>query len=212
MSDNPIQIHRYIQLSVKEPLDKSQIRTWLSSVKATAPSGILASIQTTDDKGALKSVSMVHRETSKRHMYLIPLTRDIGQNEVQKIVDDFAKKEPNLDFDIESNEIQIERDENNSISLNDEKHLAICKAMAKARHEKWMKERLRDGWRYGINFDKDEKTHPLLRPWEQLPDEFKEPDLDAPQAIFDLINNQGYTIIANDDLDRLKYKAKIESI
>lgn len=208
MSDKPIKIPRYIQLLVKEPLDKKQASAWMASAKAMAPSGVLATVQTTDEQGGLKGVSMVHKEGKKKHAYLIPLTRDLAPDEIQKIVDDFAAREPEMDFDIESNETRIEATERDSISVSDARHLAICTAMAKARHDKWMKERLNGGWRYGIGFDTEEKTHPLLRNWDQLPDQFRQPDLESPQSILDLMSAQGYAIIPRDELDRLVNKAK----
>ena len=208
MNDKPIKIPRFIQLIVKEPLDKKQASAWMASAKATAPSGVLATVQTTDEQGALNGVSMVHKEGKKKHGYLIPLTRDLLPDEVQKIVDDFAQRESELNFDIETNETRIEASERDSISVSDERHLVICNAMAKARHEKWLREKLAAGWRYGIGFDAEEKTHPLLRPYDQLPDQFRQPDLESPQSILDLMSAQGYAIIPRDELDRLVNKAK----
>jgi hypothetical protein len=79
--------------------------------------------------------------------------------------------------------------------------------MAKSRHEQWMRDKLEGGWRYGVKFNTNEKTHPLLRPWEQLPDKFRQPDLDSPQALLDLMQAKGFAIIAKDELDRLINKA-----
>jgi len=208
MLDKPLNISRYLLLAVKEPLDKSQMRSWLQIARRTAPSGVIASVQTTDDQGTLRSVSMVHREGKKKHSYLIPLTRDLGAEEVHKIVEAFAEEEPDLDFDVETNSVEIAPEERNGISVNDEQHLAVCTAMAKARHNKWMRDRLNSGWRYGLKVDSEEMTHPMLRPWEQLPDNFRQIDMDSPQALLDLIAAQGYAIIAQDELDRLQRKAR----
>lgn len=43
---------------------------------------------------------------------------------------------------------------------------------SKETHEKWVEDKLRDGWKYGIEKNADMKTHPLLVPFEELP--FKE--------------------------------------
>ena len=48
--------------------------------------------------------------------------------------------------------------------------------MAKMEHERWVKERLRDGWKFGPKKDIEEKVSPHLIPWNQLSDEIKEYD------------------------------------
>jgi hypothetical protein len=45
--------------------------------------------------------------------------------------------------------------------------------MARMEHERWMAERLREGWTYGPR-DPDRRSNPLLVPWEQLPEEARE--------------------------------------
>ena len=203
MPELPIKIDRFIQLSVKEPLDKLQKAAWMASVKATAPSGVVATVQTVNDKGSLKSVCMVYKEGKNRHVYQIPLTRNLAPDEVEKIVDDFAAR-VDIDFDIETSESRMELSTRKGISLNDARHIELCIALAKSRHEKWIKDHLDSGWRFGLKVDTKEKTHPLLRPWDQLPDHFKQPNLDEPQAFFDLLDHQGYVIISKDELNRMK--------
>lgn len=36
-------------------------------------------------------------------------------------------------------------------------------------HDKWMSKKLRDGWRYGPVKDAENKVHPCLLPWNELP-------------------------------------------
>lgn len=37
------------------------------------------------------------------------------------------------------------------------------------RHESWMQMHLDSGWVYGEVFDPQKKTHPNLKPWDELP-------------------------------------------
>lgn len=37
-------------------------------------------------------------------------------------------------------------------------------------HEHWVEQKMKDGWRYGPVKDPDQRTHPLLVPYEDLPD------------------------------------------
>lgn len=41
------------------------------------------------------------------------------------------------------------------------------------KHELWVKERLQEGWRYGLEFSESDKTDPLLKPYYQLTDKQK---------------------------------------
>ena len=38
-------------------------------------------------------------------------------------------------------------------------------------HEAWAAEKMNDGWKFGYEKDADEKTHPCLVPFNQLPED-----------------------------------------
>ena len=40
-----------------------------------------------------------------------------------------------------------------------------------ASHDNWMREKLGQGWVYGVKKDPEAKTHPCLVSWDELPDE-----------------------------------------
>ena len=41
------------------------------------------------------------------------------------------------------------------------------------KHNRWMSEKVDNGWRYGLQFNEDDKTDPRLRPYQQLTDKLK---------------------------------------
>ena len=45
-----------------------------------------------------------------------------------------------------------------------------------AQHIQWMEQKQRDGWVWGKNKDSEAKTHPMLVPFEQLPDDERAKD------------------------------------
>lgn len=198
----PLRIDRCIRLVAEDALDPAEVRAWMRAAQDGAPSGVLATVQATDEQGSLVGIRMVHQVSASKHAYLLPLTRDLGADEVQAVVQAMAARAPKLDFDVETDDVRIEPRERETIVVSDEKHLALCAALAKSRHAAWMRERLDAGWRFGTAFSAREKTSPLLRPWEQLPDRFRQPDMDAPQALLDLVRAQGFAVIPSDDLDR----------
>jgi len=46
------------------------------------------------------------------------------------------------------------------------KHPMIAPAQL---HNLWMQKKLEDGWHYGETKDAEQKTHPCLKPWRELP-------------------------------------------
>jgi hypothetical protein len=194
---------RFIKLTVDQPLDKNHVKAWFNCVIEHAPSGIVNSVTVEDDEHHRHVVRLVHQRLKHRHAYLIPITRNLRDGEVDTIVHEFADQQPALDFDVETSETSLRAKDDDVIPLDATKHLALCNALAKQKHETWMRERTNAGWRYGVDFDADEKTHPLLRPWDQLPERYKVPDLDWPQQLVSMLNDNGYAVIPRNELEKL---------
>jgi ppGpp synthetase/RelA/SpoT-type nucleotidyltranferase len=66
--------------------------------------------------------------------------------------------------------------------------------MAELEHERWNRERLRAGWRYGPERDTERKISPYLVPWSELPDEIKEYDRETARGIPQLLAEVGIEI------------------
>lgn len=198
----PLDLNRFVKLISSRALSKKNAQAWYACVKQHAPSGTPTSVATLDDKGEQHDVRMVHRHTDAGHEYLIPLTRDFASREVDKIVA-AAAEVVSVDFDIETNETKLVADDCGEMPLDAAKHVALCTALSKYRHEAWMRERSDAGWRFGPKYSPKTKTHPLLRPWDQLPERYRAPDLDWPQKLVSMLSAYGYAMIHKEDLDRL---------
>lgn len=68
------------------------------------------------------------------------------------------------------------------------------KLMAKMEHERYVRERLAKGWRYGPIRDTRRKTNPTLIPWEQLSEEEKEKDRISVRNIPKFLSGVGFQI------------------
>lgn len=66
-------------------------------------------------------------------------------------------------------------------TFDDDKMQNMLYELAKYMHNKSMNEKIADGWRYGAVFDLKEKTSPLIKPFDNLPEEHKKlrPDIFA---------------------------------
>lgn len=196
-------INCHISLISPEPLSDDIYKSWYKIAKINAPYGVVRTITMTDDNGCPQSVGLIQRETNNGHFYVIPLTRDITEKEAEIIIEAFSKKFPDMDFEIEASVIPAYGLESYKpeISVDQQEYADLAIAFAKKQHTDWMNERVSQGWRYGPMMSVKQKMHPLLRPWEQLPKQYQNVDFDQPQKLLDLLNQNGYAVVAKDDLD-----------
>lgn len=71
---------------------------------------------------------------------------------------------------------------------------AFVNYMAKAQHEAWCEERLKQGWTYGTERSDELKQHPCLVSYELLPDTEKENDRRAAAKVYDTLSRGGFKI------------------
>lgn len=67
--------------------------------------------------------------------------------------------------------------------------------LAEAEHERWVSERIAQGWTYGEKRDNDRKIHPELVDWAVLPEREREKDRDAIRAIPGILREAGYQLL-----------------
>lgn len=70
----------------------------------------------------------------------------------------------------------------------------LLEAMAKNVHEVWAQTRIAQGWQYGPERNDDEKRHPMLIPYEELPEEEKVYDRNTSVETLKLILKLGFVI------------------
>ena len=70
----------------------------------------------------------------------------------------------------------------------------LLEAMAKNVHEVWAQTRIAQGWQYGPERNDTEKLHPMLIPYEDLPEEEKVYDRNTSVETLKLILKLGFVI------------------
>ncbi|MGH3270540.1 MAG: RyR domain-containing protein [Trebonia sp.] len=66
--------------------------------------------------------------------------------------------------------------------------------LAQMEHERWMRERISQGWKYGDIRDPEHKVHPDLRDWSYLSDLAKQKDRDAISKLPGILHDAGFQI------------------
>lgn len=70
----------------------------------------------------------------------------------------------------------------------------LVEQMSKNVHEVWSETRIQQGWTYGEQRNDEQKTHPCLVPYEELPEEEKEYDRNTSIGTLKLIMKLGFKI------------------
>ena len=146
----------HIRLKMTKELDKSDIRGIIVVLKKA----IVNIFQPLEDGTAV--IYHMGDEAMYEHIYDFRLNRGVTEPEAEVILglitdwtdEDFIMEITTIeDYLLPENETEVD--------------LTVMK------HNRWMSEKVDNGWRYGLQFNEDDKTDPRLRPYQQLTDKLK---------------------------------------
>lgn len=182
--EKPRKIDFDITLVVDDELSNEEIKGFLTLVRDNGPEGIINPYTKMKSDGTKANIFIVHSVADNGYKYQVPLKRNLTGNELEVIVNEWADIFEG-DFDIEASspvlrmqdlsmfqEVEIDEDYE-KIALNVENNI---------KHQRWMDKQVNEGWRYGMKHNIEEKTSPLMRPWEQLSEKHKQYCIDNNDA------------------------------
>jgi len=141
----------HIRIQLNEELDKHDITGILMVLEKSIPN-----IFDVDKKEV-----HYHTEDSK-HLYDFRIERSLTEAEGEAILHVVEKWTSN-DFLLEITTIEDYFLPENEYEID----------MTSMRHNRWINEKVTEGWRYGLEFSEDQKTDPRLRPYHELTDKLK---------------------------------------
>ena len=159
----------YILQRTTQPLTADQVKKWYYTIEMLGPDAIIAG----DDD----SNNLVLATQQQDYLYIIPLVRHLTADEAELIVEGYMRVTEH-DFEIESSNV-YRADANFSkpfeydIQIDEDAREEIHQAMQRQTHNSWIQEQQDAGWRYGLNYDRTNKTHPAMRPWDDLPETYR---------------------------------------
>jgi|TARA_R110000744_G_scaffold78701_2_gene155007 hypothetical protein len=136
-----------------EELDKGDIRGVITVLKST----IAGIFQPLED-----GTAVIYHLRDEEHVYDFRLNRGVTEEEAEVIlglITDWTEADfvmeitTSKDYDIPEGETEIN--------------------LTAMKHNRWISNKVSDGWRYGLQYDKTALTDPRLRPYHELTDKLK---------------------------------------
>jgi len=154
----------HIMLKTMEPIENDLQLRWYKTVKEFAPENVLYTYYEGDLAVAMEYG--VREDDEFPHCYVIPLTRDLTQEETLFVVDAWEYIY-DRDFDIEiSNMYDV--DTTYDMHIDPTVKESAINDMAKWHHNRWLHQMMKEGWHYGLYYSETNKSHPALREWDTL--------------------------------------------
>tara|TARA_Y100001937_G_scaffold12496_1_gene15905 strand:+ start:4439 stop:4996 length:558 start_codon:yes stop_codon:yes gene_type:complete len=159
----------YIQQKTNQQLNAEEIQRWYLTVEMLSPDGIMMGDDDTN--------TFILAVQDEDFVYRIPLVRHLTADEAEKIVEGYMRV-TNHDFNIEtSNVYRADADFMHpfaeDFNIEQEAKETLQDSYARQAHNEWIKEMMTKGYRYGLGMSITEKTHPAMRPWDDLPENYR---------------------------------------
>ena len=171
----------YIALLTQESVDDATQKFWYETVSSLAPNGTVRTIPNNGKQTAMIEFTINLPDGGTMQSLLVPLTRDLDSAEGEVIVTAVDMMGPSVDWEIEASNLYND----DGVPGFDfefqggEETENMRETVGKFVHSRWVESKTTEGWRYGPLVDHVERTHPALRPWEQLPREHRRiPEID----------------------------------
>lgn len=160
--------HPYISLSTKNDLSDQDTMSWLNSVNESGPPGIIAETELHPDKNPMR---FYRRKTNEGNTYNVVLARNLNQDEVKSIVENFSNSYPDGDFEISYSQEPMIDVKHQEVQENIVKAIAL--EATKRNHTTWLNQKITEGWRFGQLYNSKQKVSPVLRDWENLSETYR---------------------------------------
>jgi RyR domain len=180
-----------VELKVKEPLPKGMAGTWARTVFDHGPPGISAETQLMIGREPVNSRLYLVRGNSGYH-YVVPLARDLDDDEVEAIARAWDATWPDGDFAI--NWTQNPRMDREVALRRARVRDDIAEQAAKRYHAQWLQSRVDEGWSFAHRLDPRGKRHPMLQAWHSLPERYRISERERFRTLLDVLESLDLTV------------------
>jgi hypothetical protein len=159
----------YILQRTPKMLDAGEVRRWYLTVDMLAPDNVIMGDDETN--------SFMFAMQLQDYIYMVPLVRHLTEAEAETVVEGYMSVSEH-DFQIETSNVYRANADfghpfETDYQIAVEAKSVLKDAYARQAHNQWIQAKMREGYRYGLNMSINEKTHPAMRPWDDLPKEYQ---------------------------------------
>lgn len=168
--EKPRKLDFDITLVTQEEMSKSDVKEFLLVVRDEGPSGILEPYSRIYSDGTKANIFIIMSVLEDGYQYKVPLKRNLTGGEAQRIVEVWAE-EYDGDFDVEATTPLLRMQDLSmfdEVEIDEDYEMLAHNVENNIKHQRWVTERVSNGWRYGMVHSDKEKVCPFLIPWEQL--------------------------------------------
>ena len=159
-----------IEVKTQEKLPQGAAGLWARTVRDHGPPGITVAAQLMNGRQSVWSKLWCEHGATGYH-YIVPLGRDLEESEADAIAQGWSDAYPDGDFVINWTQRAVAE---NRVQAQQQDLLAeIAEAAAKQYHNTWHTAKVNEGWSFAHKLDGKNRKHPMLQPWENLPESYR---------------------------------------
>lgn len=183
--------HSFISFTVKSPLDKQDVSKWKTLLAKIGPRDVIGTASVTVG-GEIKTSDFYVVKCKGGYEYVTPLARDLTEDEAGMLAVGWSRLYDN-DFELDFSQTQQARQRKKAI--RDRVVTELSEEIAKRLHSQWLDEKVSRRWNYGPRYSKTMRQHPMLLPWEQLPEKLRSAERDRVSKMFDILESVNLRLI-----------------
>lgn len=164
-----------IELKTSERLPKGAAGLWARTVMRHGPRGVAIATEILRGRELVSTRLYCVRGESGYH-YVVPLSRDLSDEEAETIVRAWSDAYPDGDFVV--NWSQPAGAVLRSGWMRESMLGQVAEAAAKVSHNRWYQKTVGEGWQWGPRMSTRNRMHPMLRPWDDLPQKYRSRERD----------------------------------
>lgn len=183
--------HSFISITVKSPLRKQDVSKWKKLFSKIGPRDVIGTASVTVG-GRRKSSDFYVVKGGNGYEYVTPLTRDLTEDEAGMLAVAWSRLY-NGDFELDFSQVKQAR--NRKKVIKDKVVTEIAEEIAKRLHSGWLDEKVSKHWNYGPRYSKTMKQHPMLLPWEQLPEKLRLSERDRVSKMISMLESVNLRLV-----------------
>lgn len=185
-----MKIKHFIKLKTPVAINRESRSLFFNNVKDVVDNKIAPVKSTTEDGEKTETKMFIKNDDG--YSYIIPLQQNPTEEQLEDIVNIMTDNMNVGDFTLESS-TSVTQDAVDS-HLDEESFGSMAEQFSRKVHENWLHERMENGWRYGETRDDRQKTHPLVKNWNQLSESEKNVDPELFKQFVEILKANGFKI------------------